>query len=366
MGTAVSDEMTAGSDSNGHAFMYQREHGHTSKGGISALLQRNVGVASNASLSGELLQYGAWEAVERIANLFCVYPSSGKEVDVIVSGESALLQGETASADATVAYRAAEARAWLATVLRNVNANQEVAAQRTWFGGSGSMSVESVRQRILRTFNFVNREFAQGFYYTIPADNAKQSSCNVGAVAYVWRASARETTGYTETNAPRCRSTDNPRTKNCALDEYGKYYIYLCNSFLSQSESYQVGVLIHEAAHHAGPNDVTYNRDRAQRESQYNQLMNAANYQYFAETVAEGGCSDKDGNCVHYTSYCNQARIKDLCQKTCRVCGSGSGGGGDSQGCADTYGSCQWYRDNNYCGTASVQAQCKRTCGACR
>jgi len=362
MGTAVSDEMTAGSDSNGHAFMYQREHGHTSKGGISALLQRNVGVASNASLSGELLQYGAWEAVERIANLFCVYPSSGKEVDVIVSGESALLQGETASADATVAYRAAEARAWLATVLRNVNANQEVAAQRTWFGGSGSMSVESVRQRILRTFNFVNREFAQGFYYTIPADNAKQSSCNVGAVAYVWRASARETTGYTETNAPRCRSTDNPRTKNCALDEYGKYYIYLCNSFLSQSESYQVGVLIHEAAHHAGPNDVTYNRDRAQRESQYNQLMNAANYQYFAETVAEGGCSDKDGNCVHYTSYCNQARIKDLCQKTCGLCGSSGG----SQGCADTYGSCQWYRDNNYCGTASVQAQCKRTCGACR
>merc|ERR1712088_778731 len=83
--------------------------------------------------------------------------------------------------------------------------------------------------------------------------------------------------------------------------------------------------------------------------------MNAANYQYFAETVAQGGCSDNDGNCPSYTSYCDQARIKDLCQKTCGLCGSGGGGGG-SQGCADTYGSCQWYRDNNYCGTASVQA----------
>jgi len=134
--------------------------------------------------------------------------------------------------------------------------------------------------------------------------------------------------------------------------------------FLSQSASYQVGVLIHEAAHHAGPNDVTYNRDRAKSESQQNQLMNAANYQYFAESVAQGGCSDKDGNCVHYTSYCGEARIKDLCPKTCGACGSGSGGG--SQGCADTYAHCQWYRDNNQCGGANVQSQCRRTCGLCR
>lgn len=78
--TAVSDE----TDSDGHAFLYQREIGHTSRGGMpAALLQRGVGAASNASFGGELLQYGAWEAVERIANLFCVYPSYGKEVDVL-------------------------------------------------------------------------------------------------------------------------------------------------------------------------------------------------------------------------------------------------------------------------------------------
>merc|ERR1719491_2329905 len=142
------------------------------------------------------------------------------------------------------------AASWLATVLRNVNANQEAAAQRQWFGGAGNMNTEAVRQRILQTFNFINREFAQGFYYIIPAENAKQSVCNQGAVAYVWRASARPTTGYAETNAPRCNSNDNPRTKNCAVDQYGKYYMYLYNNFLSQSEAYQVGVLVHEAAHH--------------------------------------------------------------------------------------------------------------------
>jgi hypothetical protein len=76
-------------------------------------------------------------------------------------------------------------QAWLAIVLSSANANQEVAAQRKWFSGSGSMNTEAVSQRFLRTFNFVNREFAQGSYYIIPAENAKQSYCNVGAVAYV-------------------------------------------------------------------------------------------------------------------------------------------------------------------------------------
>jgi len=357
--TAVTDETDAGSESGGRAFLYQEVAGHTSRGALSAaLLQRGRGDAGNATPSGEVLTYSVWEAVERIANLFCVYPSTGKDVDVFEPSEPVLLEVGTTSADATVAYRASEARAWLATILRNVNGNQEAAAQRQWFGGAGNMNAEQVRQRILRTFNFINREFAQGFYFVIPADNAKSSVCNQGAVAYVWK--YQQGTGYRETTGPRCSSRDNPRTKTCALDEYGKYYVYLCNAFLSSPQDYQVGVLIHEAAHHSGPTDVTYDQNQMQRESQSRQLGNAANYQYFAQTVAKGACSDTDGNCRHYTSYCNTDNIKAVCKKTCGLCGGGSGG------CADTYGSCQWYRDNNYCGTASVLAQCKRTCGACR
>jgi len=401
--TAVTDETDAGSESGGRAFLYQEVAGHTSRGALSALLQRGRGDAGNATPSGEVLAYSVWEAVERIANLFCVYPSTGKDVDVFEPSEPVLLQAGTTSADATVAYRASEARAWLATILRNVNGNQEAAAQRQWFGGAGNMNAEQVRQYILRTFNFINREFAQGFYFVIPADNAKSSVCNQGAVAYVWKYQVG--TGYRETTGPRCSSRDNPRTKNCALDEYGKYYVYLCNAFLSSPQDYQVGVLIHEAAHHAGPTDITYDQNQMQRESQSRQLENAANYQYFAQTVAEGGCSDTDGNCRYYTSYCDQQNIKDVCKQTCGLCNSGGGGGGGgggtcsdedgncrfytsycntdnikavckktcglcgsggSGGCADTYGSCQWYRDNNYCGTANVLAQCKRTCGACR
>jgi len=68
-----------------------------------------------------------------------------------------LLQGGTGSADAIVASCTSEAKVWLATVLRNVNANQEVAAQQKRFDGSGSMNMEAVRQRLVRTFTFVNR-----------------------------------------------------------------------------------------------------------------------------------------------------------------------------------------------------------------
>jgi len=412
--TPSTEETVAGSEGDGPALYEQEIIGHTSKAGLAALLQRgarsHVAVFANATTRRGLLHYTAWEAVERIANLFCIYPNSGREEVVIISDEEpSLLQGGAANADTTVAYRVQEAKTWLATVVRNVNSRSEAAAQQKWFGGAGSLNTEQVRQRILQTVNFINREFAQGFYITTNADNAKQSACPGGAVAYVWRASARATTGYQETTGPRCNAGDNPRTTNCGIDQYGKYYMYLCGSYMQQSEDYQVNVLIHEAAHHAGPNDVTYDQNAMQRNYQQDQLMNAANYQFFAQSVAQGGCEDEDGNCRHYASYCAQDNIKAKCKRTCGLCSSGGGGGGSSGGsggsctdldgncrhytsycntanikekcrqtcglcsggggggsCADTYGSCKWYKDNNYCSQENVRNQCQLTCGACR
>merc|ERR1712137_1292396 len=226
-------------------------------------------------------------------------------------------------------------------------------------------NTEQVRQRIIQTFNFINREFAQGFYIITNAENAKQSACPGGAIAYVWRASAQKTTGYRETTGPRCNAGTNPRTTNCGLDQNGKYYMYLCASYMRQSDDYKVNVLIHEAAHHAGPNDVTYDQAAMQRNYQQDQLMNAANYQFFAQTVVHGGCEDEDANCHHYASYCSQNNIKAKCKRTCGLC-TNAGGGGGGGSCADTYGSCKWYKDNNYCSQANVRNQCQRTCGACR
>merc|ERR1712038_1259776 len=101
------------------------------------------------------------------------------------------------------------------------------------------------------------------------------------------------------------------------------------------------------------------------RESQYNQIMNAGNYQYFSQEVATGGqgCSDQDGNCQFYknSGYCGTQNVRTQCARTCGACG-----GSQAAPCADTYGSCQYYKDNGYCSTGNVREQCKRTCGICR
>lgn len=353
--TAVKDETGAGSENDERASLYQEVVGHTPRGALSALLQREMGAAGNVTSGGEVLTYSVWDAVERIANLFCVYPSSGKEVDVFVSSEPVLLQVGTTSADATVSYRARQATVWLATVLRNVNGNRETDAQRTWFGGAGNMNAEQVRQRILRTFNFINREFAQGFYFVVPADTVRSSQCGNGVVAYVWKGGMNS---YQETTSPRCSSRDNPRTKNCAVDQNGKYYVYLCNAFLSAGEDYQVGVLIHEASHHTGAIDFTYDLNTARTTSQDNQLKNARNYQYFAYTVA-GACLDDDPNCGGYAAqgYCSSDRIKGLCKRSCGVCRTG--------GCVDQDPNCALHYAQ-YCNTDRIRGLCKRTCGACR
>lgn len=374
-------------DDNGEEMhLYQLSTGNPSSGRLGELLQRGVEAPQNtrrfkqerkdeSGIVGKL-HYEIWEIVERIANLFCVYPSLAAELSVsrpqADEGQLALEQGSAIdgsgrSADGTIATRQAQAKAWVATIIREMSGGRAATQRRTWFGGAGSQSAESVRQRIGRTMNFIQRELTQGMRYIYPADNAKQSPCRGGAVAYVWRAAARETTGYQETTGPRCRSSDNAMTKNCGLDEYGRYYVYLCSVWMQQGQDYQISVLVHEAAHHAGPNDVTGSKDQMKRNSQYNQLMNAGNYQYFSQDVVQSGqgCSDTDGNCQFYrdSGYCSTSNVRAQCARTCGACGSQPA---PAPACADTYGSCQFYKDNGYCSSGNVQEQCRRTCGLCR
>lgn len=294
--------------------------------------------------------------------------------------------------------------------------------QHKWFGGAGVMDETQVRYRIVRTMNFIERELHQGLHFVYPADGAQSSACLTGAVAYVWRASWEKPTEYEETRGPRCHSSDDPFKKNCGLDEHGRYYVYLCHSWKDQGEPYQVGVLLHEATHHAGPNDVTGSPAQAKRNNQHDQLMNAANYQYFAQDVfqAESGCLDLDHNCAHYKreGYCATSdHIRTQCQWTCALCEPNPAPPPppaaapppapsqpapapppaprpppcvDSSSwcpwytplcglsrvqvqcrrtcglcCVDSYEHCQWYRDNGYCSTENVRKQCSRTCGLC-
>jgi len=255
--------------------------------------------------------------------------------------------------------------------------------------------------------NFMDREFNQGFHFVYPADSAQESACSrTGIVAYVWRFSSGAS-GYQESQGPKCRSGTSAFTSRCGIDENGKYFVYLCTLWMRQGEEGQTGILVHEAAHHAGPSDVTYSIPKMQAESQINQLNNAANYENFAKNVVSGGCNDEYSNCPDLTRYCNQENIKSKCRRSCGICvygptgggssssssgssgstggsggsssssrssgssgsssrgGGGSGGGssGGSNGCADLDVNCRYYTD--YCDTENVKKQCRKTCGLC-
>merc|ERR1719507_316098 len=104
-------------------------------------------------------------------------------------------------------------------------------------------------------------------------------------------------------------------------------------------QNFRIATLVHEAAHHTGPGDVTYNEQQMQSLAQSQQLDNAANYQYFAQDVAQSawGCPDSEevtglpytcGNspctCSAFANMCDDGRygqqIREQCPSTCGDC----------------------------------------------
>jgi hypothetical protein len=194
-----------------------------SRGGIGALVRRGVKSVMSASfkrrqawrahrsagLDKHPLRYSTWQAIERIANLFCIYPSNGQSILVSTpedeANESTLgggvnvtqppswLQrsrdGDSAAtlAQGIIATRQAQAKAWLATILREFAGQRTLAFRRKWFGGGGSKSEAEVRYRVLRTMNFIEEELSQGMRYVYPADQVTSTLyCKGSFIAYVW------------------------------------------------------------------------------------------------------------------------------------------------------------------------------------
>lgn len=324
--------------------------------------------------------YTTWQVVERLANFFRMHPSDGQDH---TSSGIALLQGSATLGDAqvrrTIATREQQAKAWLGTVASAMENRQTVDLRRKWFGGGGGQSEEAVRQKVFRTMNFIQRELQQGFHYIYPADNAPRTACGGGALAYVWRGDGGSRV-YKETQGPVCNSANDAWSKECAVDRNGKFFVYLCTRYSRADkefgESMQIATLVHEAAHHAGPSDISYYPDQMQSNNQDQQLYNAGNYQYFAQEVAQKtwpssprrrrsssqSCKDDYGSCQYYkdNNYCGTPNVANQCRKTCGSCTSAQ-----PQTCRDTYGSCQYYVDNGYCGTDGLRGQCLKSCRLC-
>jgi len=82
----------------------------------------------------------------------------------------------------------------------------------------------------------------------------------------------------------------------------------------------------------------------------------------------DGDCVDENSGCPSWTSYCDKpgySHIKDMCRKSCGVCG-GSGGGGSN--CKDQRTDCSNYKTYGYCTEHYVEwmkSNCQKTCGFC-
>jgi len=234
----------------------------------------------------------------------------------------------------------AQAKAWIATVLSEMSSNGTASFRSTWFGGLGALSESQVRDRILMTMNFIERELIDGVRYVYPANQAVNTSCgNMGTIAYVWKWFSNEE-GYAETVGPLCTSTQDPFGNRCGIDETGRYFVYLCELWFDGiGTNSRISTLVHEASHHAGPGDVTYDRNYMKALSQPSQLNNAANYQYFAQDVAQTtwGCPDSPTvtglpftctpspcTCRAFQDMCDDQtfgpQIKQQCPATCGLC----------------------------------------------
>lgn len=124
------------------------------------------------------------------------------------------------------------------------------------------------------------------------------------------------------------------------MDGEGNLFVYLCRRWHDKlDDTSKISALVHEAAHHAGPGDITYNRDDMKALPQSEQLNNAASYQNFAEDVATSawGCAQAESitdlpfecepapcRCPTFVSLCDDAtwgaQIRKRCPATCGEC----------------------------------------------
>jgi len=198
--------------------------------------------------------------------------------------------------------------------------------------------------------------------------------------------------GYEETPGEGvllCGPSEDPFFRTCGVDQNGRYFVYLCKAWYEVAPpNNQISLIVHEAAHHAGPTDVTYDREQMKRNSQADQLNNAANYQWFAQDIAQSVqladprvvCTDLDGGCGYYRDqgYCaNNDHIRKHCRKTCGICVAGPAPRPappppapapppSTASCADLDGGCAYYREQGYCANNDhIRKHCQKTCGLC-
>jgi len=324
----------------------------------AGVAQRHLDAGAPWGIWNTTCPYTVWEMVERVASLFRMYPADDRDTQVSLPPGLALLQGgwsqrTPGEVKRRIGASNAQARAWVSTVLGEMEGKKAAQFRRKWFGGAGSPSDSEVRSRVLKTMNFIDRILLDGVHYVYPADEAQRSSCGGNTVAYVWRFQTGKA-GYTETRGPVCDASQDPFRTSCGVDAEGRYFVYLCERWFERSGlNSQISTLVHEAAHHAGPGDQSYNKKEMRQFSRDRQLDNAASYQYFAQDVSQSawGCADSENvtirgytcssqggarvpcQCAAFASLCtSEPKVRRQCPATCGECRGPSADSGSSVG----------------------------------
>lgn len=271
-----------------------------------SLLQASalIGETVKAGVKTDIIDYDTWEMVERVANLFRVYPARKPSTDAEDGNSLMEASGHAFPiGKARVhAQKEAEAKAYMGVVIRAFNAKRTSSQMTKWFGRS-AYSSPSTRREVLRVLNSVDHMISNiEPMYPGP-------KCSERTYAYVYP------------KAYTCsRSSEMSRRACTKLGR--KFVFYLCPLYLARPRE-MIETLVHEGSHHATSytDDVKFNGGTAYgrstcmalaRTDSAKAIKNADNFCYYIQDVAtQVSDTSGGGRTLSTTSRCGDGRYAD-------------------------------------------------------
>jgi len=245
------------------------------------------------------------QVMERLLNMFRVFA-------VVEHGHNHVGSGSAVPDDwkLDVAAAHAKAKAVMSTALDALLMARmqggDVALEEVFGHG------ERTRSKVATLMNRAYRELAEGFHYipSIPGHHVHvaHSHCGEHRYAYV----VKNESGFAEARGPLCDGPDAAFERECGADAAGRKFLYLCGAWMRLMEPQRVAVIIHEALHLAGAQDMFW-AGHADADG-----VNVDSYEKFAlQTMRrQWGCKDELASCSR-KQCAAQARS---CRFSCNQC----------------------------------------------
>jgi len=250
--------------------------GVQARGRFKHVRNQQLGVVRNSNISlasegpaGHTLR----TLVERVANVFHIYPVPGLEKPFLNTGLGPDKVHDTACLT-SVSRVSQKAKVWVSSVISKVQRQETRPHMHTWFGATAA----ATRKEVLRVLNSIEAVMTNFRYVFLPPH---PDACDDTTYAFVMA-----------DGLVRCNEAT-LRTAECRTDSAGRKVVYLCNLYCQSSEKVQVETLTHESSHHlpADTDDVPpepYGREdclNMARDRPQAAIRNADNYCFYVMDV---------------------------------------------------------------------------------